>query len=137
MLMPRIFGKDIFDDFGGFPFSSFRTNEIMKTDIKDAGDNYELIMDMPGMNKDNIKVSLDDGYLTISASSNYSDDDQNDKYIRRERHYGSCSRSFYVGDAVTEDEIKASFENGALKLDIPKKENKPAVDGKKYIQIEG
>lgn len=138
MLMPSIFGRDMFDDFEGFPFGNYRTNDLMKTDVKDTDSSYELTVDMPGINKENIKAELNDGYLTISAVSGYSNDDKDKhgKYIRRERYYGSCSRSFYVGNAVTQEDIKASFENGTLKLTIPKKEDKPLPDNRKYIRIE-
>ena len=138
MLVPSIFGRDMFDDFFGNSLSNYRTNDLMKTDIKVSDNAYELTIDMPGTKKEDIKAELKDGYLTVNATSGYSNDDKdsNGKYIRRERHYGSCSRSFYVGNAVTQDDIKASFENGTLKLVIPKKEDKPAIENKNYIRIE-
>lgn len=139
MLLPSIFGRDMFDDFGGFPFSRMaHTCDLMKTDVKETDKNYEMTIDMPGVRKEDVKAELKDGYLTISAESNYSNDDKDSdgRYIRRERHYGSCSRSFYVGDAVTQDEIKASFDNGTLKLTVPKKEDKQLPDNKNYIKIE-
>ena len=138
MLVPSIFGRDMFDDFFGNSLSNYRTNDLMKTDIKDTDNAYELTIDMPGIKKEDIKAELKDGYLTVNATSGYSNDDKdsNGKYIRRERHYGSCSRSFYVGNAVTQDDIKASFENGTLKLVIQKKEDKPAIENKNYIRIE-
>lgn len=138
MLVPSIFGRDMFDDFFGNSLSNYRTNDLMKTDIKDTDNAYELTIDMPGIKKEDIKAELKDGYLTVNATSGYSNDDKdsNGKYIRRERHYGSCSRSFYVGNAITQDDIKASFENGTLKLVIPKKEDKPAIENKNYIRIE-
>ena len=138
MLVPSIFGRDMFDDFFANSLSNYRTNDLMKTDIKDTDNAYELTIDMPGIKKEDIKAELKDGYLTVNATSGYSNDDKdsNGKYIRRERHYGSCSRSFYVGNAVTQDDIKASFENGTLKLVIPKKEDKPAIENKNYIRIE-
>lgn len=138
MLVPSIFGRDMFDDFFGNSLSNYRTNDLMKTDIKDTDNAYELTIDMPGVKKEDIKAELKDGYLTVNATSGYSNDDKdsNGKYIRRERHYGSCSRSFYVGNAITQDDIKASFENGTLKLVIPKKEDKPAIENKNYIRIE-
>ena len=138
MLVPSIFGRDMFDDFFGNSLSNYRTNDLMKTDIKDTDNAYELTIDMPGIKKEDIKAELKDGYLTVNATSGYSNDDKdsNGKYIRRERHYGSCSRSFYVGNAVTQDDIKTSFENGTLKLVIPKKEDKPAIENKNYIRIE-
>ena len=144
MMMPSIFGRDMFDDFFNFPFGSFRSNEIpknimMKTDIKDTDQGYEITMDIPGISKDDVKAELKDGYLTIQASSGTCNDEKNEdgRFIRRERHFGSCSRSFYVGEAVTQDEIKAKFENGTLRMLVPKKEEKPAVEERKYISIEG
>lgn len=139
MLVPSIFGRDMFDDFFGGSFPNYRTNDLMKTDIRDTDNGYELTMDMPGVKKEDIKAEVKDGYLTVNATSGYSHDDKDNegRYIRRERHYGSCSRSFYVGKAITREDIKASFENGTLKLIIPKKEDKPAVGNRNYIQIEG
>ncbi len=139
-MLPSIFGRNLFDDFGDFPFGGFshHTTNMMKTDVKDKGDKYELTIDMPGVEKENIKAELNDGYLTISATSGYSNDDKNDdgKYIRRERHYGSCSRSFYVGDAVTQNEISANFKNGILTLTVPKKDDKHLPEGGNFIQID-
>ena len=111
----------------------------MKTDIKDTKEGYELDIELPGYNKEDVSAELKDGYMTISAStkSDEGEKDENGKYIRRERYYGSCSRSFYVGEAITQEDIKARFENGILKLFVPKKEEKPAVEEKKYITIEG
>ena len=142
MLMPSIFGENLLDDFFDLPFGTNFTNansDLMRTDIKDTDQGYEVTMNLPGVKKEDVKAELKDGYLTISASSNTSKDqkDDNGRYIRRERYSGSCSRSFYVGDQVTESEIKAKFENGTLTMLIPKKEEKPAVEDKKYIAIEG
>ena len=140
MLMPSIFGEDLFDDFFGYPFRGYEMNSsLMSTDIKDTDGGYEVTMNLPGVKKEDVKAELKDGYLTISASSNSSKDEKDDNghYIRRERYSGSCSRSFYVGDQVTEADIKAKFEDGTLKLLIPKIEEKPAVEEKKYIAIEG
>ena len=140
MLMPSIFGEDLFDDWMNWPWSrSYNYNTLMKTDVRDMKDGYELDLDMPGFAKEDIKAELKDGYLTISAASKKDNDqkDENGKYIRRERYAGSCSRSFYVGDQVTEADIKAKFENGTLTLLVPKMEEKPAVENKKYIAIEG
>ncbi|MFR8544552.1 MAG: Hsp20/alpha crystallin family protein, partial [[Clostridium] scindens] len=111
----------------------------MKTDVKDAGDHYELDIDMPGFDKKDIKAELKDGYMTISATTDKNNDekDKDGKYIRRERYYGSCSRSFYVGENVEESDIKARFENGILKLSVPKSEDKKAIENNKYIAIEG
>ena len=142
MLMPSIFGENLFDDFFDFPFGSNYTatdSSLMKTDIKEMENGYEVTMNLPGVKKEDVKAELKDGCLTISASSNSNKDekDEEGRYIRRERYSGSCSRSFYVGDAVTEADIKAKFENGTLTMMIPKKEVQPAVENKKYIAIEG
>ena len=140
MLMPSIFNDNLFDDFFDFNYPTFRydTTELMKTDIKETDNGYEVTMNLPGVKKEDVKAELKDGYLTIQASSNTSKDekDNDGRYIRRERYVGTCSRSFYVGDAVTQEDIKAKFENGTLTLDIPKKDAKPAVEQKKYISIE-
>ena len=139
MLMPSIFGENLFDDFMDFPFGGKKINTMMKTDIRDTDSSYELDIDMPGFKKEDIKAQLKDGYLTISASTSANNDEQDKdgRYIRRERYAGSCSRSFYVGEGVKEEDIRAKFENGILKLSIPKEENKPQVEEQKYIAIEG
>ncbi len=110
----------------------------MKTDVKETDAGYEVDIDLPGFKKDEISAKLDDGYLTISASKGLDKDEKNKegKYIRKERYAGAMSRSFYVGGAVTEEDIKAKYEDGILRLSIPKKETK-AVENKKYIAIEG
>lgn len=111
----------------------------MKTDIKDAGDHFELLMDMPGFKKEDVKAQLNDGMLTIEANTSTSDDekDEDGRYIRRERSTGSCIRSFYVGDNVTQEDIKARFEDGILKICVPKVEDRPQIEENKYISIEG
>ena len=131
MLMPSIFGESLidsfFDDFAAPAKKVMRyntpANNIMKTDIKDTKEGYELDIELPGYNKEDVSAELKDGYMTISAStkSDEGEKDENGKYIRRERYYGSCSRSFYVGEAITQEDIKARFENGILKLFVPKK----------------
>lgn len=148
MLMPSIFGENLFDDFMDFPFEreffrgtpSRRTSSqsLMKTDVKELDGSYELDIDLPGYKKEDVSAKLENGYLTISASTNKNNDekDKDGRYIRRERYTGQCSRSFYVGSQVTQDQIKAKFENGILKLSIPKVE-KQQVEQKKYISIEG
>ena len=136
MLMPRK-NFDLFDDiFDDSFFVSRNDNKMMKTDVEEKDDGYEFAIDLPGVKKDNIKVSLDDGYLTISAKQESKDDEKNKhgKFIRRERYYGEVSRSFYVGESITEEDIKAKLEDGILKINIPKKENKQ-IDNKKYIEI--
>ena len=120
-----------------------RANNVMNTDIKESDNGYEMEIDLPGFSKDEITVELNDGYLTVSAAkgldqneSKSEEEAKNGNYIRRERYYGSCQRSFYVGEAVTQEDIKASFKHGILKLSLPKKDKKQ-VDAKKYIAIEG
>lgn len=154
MLMPSIFGESLFDDFmDDFPFYSdadmkklekklygHHGKNMMKTDIKETDTAYKLEMDLPGFKKDEIKISLENGYLKISAAKGVDEDEQEQKsgrYIRRERYAGVCERSFYVGDDVAETDIAAEFTHGILKLTIAKKEAKPAAEEKKYIAIEG
>mgnify|MGYP002796384915 FL=1 len=148
MLMPSIFGENLFDDdwfdfdrdFWGKknPLYGKNAKNIMKTDIREHDTGYELDIDLPGFKKDEINVELENGYLTISAAKGLDKDEQDKKgkYIRKERYAGAMQRSFYVGDAVTEEDIKAKFEDGILKLSIPKKDAK-AVETKKSIAIEG
>ena len=113
---------------------------MMKTDIKELEGGYELEMDLPGFTKDEITAELKDGYLTVSATKGLDKDEQEKetgKYIRRERYAGACQRSFYVGEDITEQDIKAEFKHGILKLFVPKKEAQPKVENKKYVAIEG
>ena len=139
MLMPSIFGENLFDDWMSFPFRNFNTNSLMKTDIRETDGSFELDIDMPGFNKEDLKAELKEGYLTISASTNKDngEKDENGRYIRRERYVGSCSRSFYVGEDIKQDDIKAKFENGILKISVPEKEAQPKVEEDKHIAIEG
>ena len=154
MLMPSIFGEDLFDNFmKDFPFFDDNTESnvekklygrrgknLMKTDIKETEGGYELEMDLPGFTNDEFKVSLENGYMSISAAKGLDKDEQDKKsgrYIRKERYAGSCERSFYVGEDITEEDIKGEFKHGILKLFVPKKEAKPAVEQKKYVSIEG
>lgn len=153
MLMPSIFNENLFDDFmEDFPFYNDRdmkkaekklyghhAGNVMKTDVKESESGYELEMDLPGFKKEDIKVSLDNGYLTIHAEKGLDEDTEEKKtgkYIRRERYSGSCERSFYVGENVKQEDIKGEFKHGILKLNIPKVD-KPAVEEQKYISIEG
>ena len=149
MLRPSIFNDNLFDDFFEFPFFDDRAERklyghnaknIMKTDIKEHKDGYELEIDLPGSHKDEIQAELKDGYLTISAAKQLNQDEkekESGKYIRRERYSGSCQRSFYVGDEITQEDIKAEFKHGILKLFVPKKEAKPEVEQRKFVSIEG
>ena len=134
--MLATYRNNIFDDLFNTPFFTRSEQNMMKTDIKEHDGGYELTVDLPGVKKDDIKAELNDDYLTITAENNSSKDekDEKGKYICRERYSGSYSRSFYVGDAVTEEDIKAKFENGTLTLDIPKKEALPEKQNK-YIAI--
>ena len=116
-----------------------RAQNLLKTDIKEKPEGYELIVDVPGFKKDEVTAELNDGYITISAAKGLDKDEKDKKtgkYIRKERYAGSMSRSFYVGEGITQDEISAKYENGILQLKIPKKTDK-AVAGKNYIAIEG
>ena len=147
MLMPSIFGENLFDEF----FEDFArpakrvvkynnpTPTVMRTDVKESDGGYELHIELPGYKKEDVRAELKDGNLTISATTRTENEekDQNGKYIRRERFCGNCSRSFYVGEVVTQEDIKARFEDGILKVFVPKKEVKPVVEEKKYITIEG
>ena len=149
MLRPSIFNDNLFDDFFEFPFFDDRAERklyghnaknIMKTDIKEHKDGYELEIDLPGFHKDEIQAELKDGYLTISAAKQLNQDEkekESGKYIRRERYSGSCQRSFYVGDEITQEDIKAEFKHGILILFVPKKEAKPEVEQRKFVSIEG
>lgn len=134
--MLATYRNNIFDDLFNAPFFTRNEPNMMKTDIKENDGGYELAVDLPGIKKEDIKAELNDGYLTITAENNSSKDekDEKGKYIRRERYTGSYSRSFYVGDGLTEQDIKAKFENGTLTLAIPKKETLPEKQNK-YIAI--
>ena len=146
MLMPSIFCEILFnDDWMDFGFPEVdkalygkHANNVMKTDVKETDTGYEVDIDLPGFKKDEINAQLDNGYLTISAAKGLDKDekDKKGKYIRKERYAGAMSRSFYVGEGVTQEDIKAKYEDGILRLSVPKKEAK-AVENKKYIAIEG
>ena len=140
MLMPSIFNDNLFDDFFDFPFYDDKADRkiqrklyghhagnLMKTDIKEKKDGYELEIDLPGFKKDEVTAELNQD----------EQEKETGKYIRRERYAGACQRSYYVGEDITEEDIKAEFKHGILKLFVPKKEVKPAVEEKKYISIEG
>ena len=128
MLVPKRHNFDLFDDF--FNDGFFREvpvhkkdRNFMKTDIKERKDKYILDIDLPGFDKKNIDLSLDNGYLNIHAKTIKEEKNNDDeKFIHQERYFGECSRSFYIGDDVQEEEINAEFKNGILKIEIPKKE---------------
>lgn len=149
MMLPTIFGENLFDDFmddafernffgGRNPLYGKHSKNLMKTDVKETETGYELDIDLPGFKKDEISAHLEDGYLTVSAAKGVDKDEKDNegRYIRRERYSGSMTRSFNVGSTVTEEDIKAKYEDGILSLSIPKKDPK-AVEAKKYIAIEG
>ena len=150
MLMPSIFGENLFDDdWMNFPFNDEfwgkknplygkHAQNMMKTDIRETDGSYELDVDLPGFKKDEVQVQLKDGYLTISAAKGLDKDEEDKKgnYIRRERYAGSTSRSFYVGNGVKNEDVHAKFENGVLRLSIPKKAAEE-IEADKYVSIEG
>lgn len=149
--LPTIFGENLMDVFDGFDRSFFRNfgnmdralygkhaQNMMKTDVKETDEGYEVDIDLPGFKKDEIQLELNNGYLTISTQKALEKDEKNKKgrMLRQERYAGVMQRSFYVGDAITEEDVKASYESGVLHLMIPKKDA-PKAPEKKTIQIEG
>ena len=146
--LPTVFGENLFDAFDDFDRDFFRgfgrlehvlygknASRLMKTDVKETDEGYEVDVDLPGFNKDEIKLDLNNGYLTISTEKSLNKENKG-KMLRQERYVGTMQRNFYVGENITEDDIKAKFENGVLSLMIPKKEA-PKVPEKKQILIEG
>ena len=133
-MLPSVFSENLFDEmfddafglmpvFGGrSPLYGKHARNLMKTDVREVGDNYEMDVDLPGFKKDEVKLELKDGYLTISAAKGLDKDEQDKqgRYIRQERYTGQCSRSFYVGENVQPKDVHASFEDGILKLTLPK-----------------
>lgn len=145
MYMPALFNDSLFDDLftdfnqanGRRPKNRMNVPGVMKTDIKETDKEYELSIELPGYKKEDVNAELKDGYLIISATNEQNDEEKDDNgYIRKERYYGSCQRTFYVGKDLKEEDIKAKFENGVLTLDVPKDVEK-LPEEKKYISIEG
>ena len=146
MLMPSIFGESLFnDDWMNWSFPDVdkalygkNAQHVMKTDVKETEKGYEVDIDLPGFKKDEISAQLDNGYLTISAAKGLDKEekDKEGKYIRKERYAGAMSRSFYVGNSVTQEDIMAKYEDGILRLTVPKKEHK-SIKNSNYIAIEG
>ena len=145
MMIPRRKSEmDLIDEMFRDPFFDEPHNrmgkfsQIMKTDIKEGENSYIIEVDLPGCEKENIELSIDEGYLSVTAKTKSENDesDKKQKYIHKERFYGECSRSFYVGDEITEEDIKANFRNGILTIEVPKKEHKEEIPAKKIIQIE-
>ena len=147
MFMPSVFsdGEDVMDEMMNAwdhdwnrSFFGKRARNLMKTDVKETDSGYELEVDLPGFKKDEVKLQLTDGYLTISAEKGLNkDEEKHGRLIRQERYEGAMQRSFYVGDGLTEDDVKASFANGVLKISLPKAEAKKALPEENYIEIEG
>ena len=149
--LPTIFGENLMDVFDGFDRSFFRNfgnmdrvlygkhaQNMMKTDVKETDEGYEVDIDLPGFKKDEIQLELNNGYLTISTQKALEKDEKNKKgrMLRQERYAGTMQRSFYVGEHITEEDVKASYESGVLHLVLPKKDA-PKLPEKKTIQIEG
>ncbi len=156
MMVPSIFGENLFDDFFDdfFDWPAYdkqmkdaqkklygrRADNIMKTDVRDHDDHYEIDVDLPGFKKEELSLELTDGYLTIKAAKGLNKDEKENKtgkYIRRERYMGSMTRSFYVGDSITQEDIKAEYKNGVLKLSVPKPDPNKKVEKTNYIAIAG
>ena len=137
MMVPRRNDFDLIGDL--FDDSFFHKNEskLMKTDIKELEDKYVIDVDLPGYNKEDIKISVENGYLVINASTNEEkNEEEKGKVIKKERYYGQCSRSFYISDDLTVEDIKASYKNGTLSLEVPKKDEQEKEAEKQYVQIE-
>ena len=137
MLVPRRSNSFLFDNFfGDDDFFTRPEHHLMKTDIKEKKDKYIIEMDLPGYSKENINLELKNGYLEVSAKVEKEEkNSEEEKFVRRERFYGECARSFYVGDDIMEEDINAEFKNGTLRIDIPKKEEKPKLSENKKIAI--
>ena len=139
MMLPRKRSDfDLWDEMFKDPFfTGERESKLMKTDIKEKKDKYIIDMDLPGYEKENIKIEINNGYLIVNAKTSHHEDEKEEgKYVKKERFVGECSRSFYVGEEVKEDDIKASFKNGTLKIEVPKKEESKNIPEKKYIPID-
>ena len=137
MMIPRRHDFDLWDEMFRDPFFTEGESKLMKTDIKEKKDKYLIDIDLPGYDKEGIKIEIQDGYLTVHAKVNKEEnDEEKGKFVRKERYEGECSRSFYVGDAVKEEDIKAKFKNGTLTIEVPKKEEHKELEEKKYIPIE-
>ena len=140
MLMTNFFDNSLLDNFFSVPSDSYRTKSnttgLMQTDIKESDTEYEIIMNLPGFKKENVKGELKDGYLVVTATNAEDDTDKNVKYLCRERYSGGCSRSFYVGEEVTQQDIKARFENGVLTFIVPKIDKTARAKETKFISID-
>ena len=149
MMVPMRRSRNLLSELMSDPFDAFfdmasapaqkMSPTLMRTDIKETDAGFELTIDLPGFKKDDVQAELKDGYLTITAQTKTETEDKDEKgtYVRKERFSGKCSRTFYVGDDIEEDDIKAKFEDGTLKIDVPKKQEQPKLEEKKTIAIEG
>lgn len=136
MMIPRKNDFDLFKEMFRDPFFEENESKLMRTDIKETDNKYLIDIDLPGYEKENIKIEVENGYLIINAKIDSNKEEKEEgKFVRQERYMGECSRSFYVGEDVEAEDIKASFRNGTLKLEVPKKEEKPEIPQKKYIEI--
>ena len=143
MMMPSIFGENLFNDWMDFSFPDVdrklygkHVDRIMKTDVREKEDAYEVMIDRPGFKKEEVKIELKNGNLTIHAAKTLDKEEKKEgKYIRQERYSGNMSRSFYVGENVKVQDVQAKFENGILTLDIPKKDPKKPVEENHYVTI--
>lgn len=135
MLIPRRRDFDVFDEMFGDDFFPKNSSNLMKTDIREKKDKYIIDIDLPGYEKENISLSLNDGYLDVSAKVSKENKEDGEKFVRKERFFGECSRSFYVGEGITEEDINAEFKNGILKVEIPKKEETKKLPEVKHIEI--
>lgn len=142
MLMPSIFSRDFMDDLFDMPqrtyTKSYSANGLMKTDIKESEEGFTVEMDLPGFCREDISAELKDGYLTVTATAKKAEENtsgKKEKYVQKERFHATCNRSFYVGDNMKQEDIKAKFENGVLTLQVPKKEEIPEEQTKKFITI--
>ena len=140
MSMTNFFDNSLLDNFFSVPSDSYRTKSnttgLMQTDIKESDTEYEIIMNLPGFKKENVKGELKDGYLVVTATNAEDDTDKNVKYLCRERYSGGCSRSFYVGEEITQQDIKARFENGVLTFIVPKIDKTARAKETKFISID-
>jgi HSP20 family molecular chaperone IbpA len=145
MMRPGFFGESLIDEFfndftaPATGIARYRSADpgIMKTDVQETEDGYELDIELPGYKKEDVKAELKDGSLIIKAERHAQSEEKKNQYVRQERFWGTCSRSFYVGDEVKQEDIKARFEDGVLKLFVPKKKEEPQVETNNFICIEG
>ena len=149
MMMPSIFGENLFDEWMNFPFErdffgernplyGKHAKNMMKTDVRENENTYELDVDLPGFKKEDVKIQLKNGYLNIQATREEKKDEKDDKgkYVRRERYTGTCNRSFYVGSSIKHEDIHAKYENGILHVTFPKEETKKEAEEKKFVSID-